>query len=151
MSSPSPSIHDALLRLDAALADPGFWRCSGVEEQSAAEDFAHSLDADGWASLDALWRERPVHWQRCLATVVVAVRAPRAVPWLLEMIVHGADELAIHAIDELRDLQRSEAFASPWPSAALDRVRDLWRRRRGFSTRQLDELIDDMARGRLGR
>lgn len=67
--------------------------------------------------------------------------------WLLEMIERGEEPLAMHAIDELRRLVAERALALPWPAPALDRVRDLWRCHRGFTTRQLEQFLEDMARG----
>src|SRR5689334_18781535 len=106
---------DVLQALDEALADPGFWMSFAEEEETTAEHLARALDADGWARLDGFWRERSLHWQRCLATVLTSVAPPQTVAWLLEMIERGHDDVAIHAIDELRGFHREHALALPWP------------------------------------
>jgi hypothetical protein len=136
-------------QLDQELGHPGFWMSYGEEEDPPADQLARALGPDGWAELDRFWRERPAAWQRALATVLITIGPPQTVPWLLEMIERSEDDVALHAIDELRSFQRYRKLHLPWPPAALERVRQLWRARRGFTPTQLEELLDDMARGRL--
>jgi hypothetical protein len=107
------------------------------------------LTADDWQELNAIWRERPPEWQCCLATLLASVAPERAVPWLFEIIEGGDDAVALHAIDELREMQREHSLISPWPPHVLRRVQDLWGRHRGFTARQLQQLLDDMASGQL--
>jgi hypothetical protein len=141
-------VSEATDALDQALHQSvAFWWQLGEEEHVYAEVLAQALGPDDWRELDAIWRLRPVEWQRCLATVLTLVAPPEAVPWLLEMIERGDEVLALHAIDELRAMQRERSLVLPWPPLALQRVRELWRRHRGFTSRTVEEFIADMARG----
>src|SRR5262249_43661014 len=107
------------------------------------------LTADDWQQLNAIWRERPPGWQCDLTTLLTSVVPDRAVPCLFDIIEAGDDTVALHAIDELREMQREHSLILPWPPHVLRRVRDLWARHRGFTARQLQQLLDDMASCRL--
>lgn len=136
--------------LDAALArTETFWLELGELDTVQAIELAGGLQPAEWQELDAIWRQRPPDWQRCLATVLADVAPPPAVAWLLEMIERGDDALAMHAIDALRSMQAEHRLALAWPALTLQRVRELWRRHRGFTARQLEQLLDDMALGVL--
>src|ERR1700733_16039118 len=88
------------------------------------------MTADDWQEVNAIWRERSPGWQCCVATLLASVAPEQAVPWLFEIIEAGDDTVALHAIDELREMQRAHSLISPWPPHVLRRVRDLWGRHR---------------------
>lgn len=137
--------------LDAALSRSDlFWLELHELDTVQAISVAGDLQPDEWHELDEIWRQRPLEWQRCLATVLAAIAPAPAVAWLFEMIERGDDALSMHAIDELRDMQAERALALPWPAAVLRRVSELWSRHRGFTARQLEQLLEDMALGSVG-
>jgi hypothetical protein len=126
----------------------------GLQERDrpCAVTLTEQMTADDWQELNAIWRERPPGWQCCLATVLASVAPEMSIPWLFEIIEAGDDAIALHAIDELRDMQREHSLISPWPPwplHVLRRVRDLWGRHRGFTAPPLQQLLDDMASGQL--
>jgi len=138
----------AIALLDAALAETDmFWSQVNEEDSVYAEVLARDLRHDEWQALYARWRQRPVAWQRCLATVLAAVAPQQAAPWLLEMVEQGEDELALHAIDELRDMLRGRSLILPWPPTAVRRVKELWSRHRGFTASQLEQFLADLRHG----
>jgi hypothetical protein len=114
-----------------------------------ARTLTEHLTADDWQELNVICRERPPGWQCCLLTLLTSVAPDRAIPWLFEIMEAGDDAVALHAIDELQEMQREHSLISPWPPHVLRRVRDLWARHRGFTARQLQQLLDDMASGQL--
>jgi hypothetical protein len=134
--------------LDAALArSEVFWL--EINELDTVQAFSNAADLQPgeWSALAAIWRSRPLEWQRCLATVLAEVAPTPAVAWLLEMIERGEDALSMHAIDALRSLQAEHDLGLAWPAPVLRRVRELWSRHRGFTARQLEQLLEDMALG----
>ena len=134
--------------LDAALhATDHFWLEINEMDHGYAEELAQRLSDDGWQALRAVWRARPPAWQCCLATVLGLVAPRLAIEWLLEIIVHGEDEVALHAIDELRSLQQARTIVSPWPASAIARVDALWSRHRGFTANQRAQFLADLAHG----
>lgn len=142
MGTPVDELDAELHRSDA------FWNQMGEEEVVYAVSLVERFGPDDWPRLDAIWRERPVAWQCCLATILSEVGPAPAVPWLIEMIEHGEEELAMHAIDELHAMSRARSLALRWPPTTIARVRVLWRRHRGFTDKTVEDFLDDMAQGR---
>ena|ERR1041384_3119605 len=145
----SPMIPRVKLLDDELHRGDAFHRELQERDPAYAVTLTARLTADDWQELNTIWRERPPGWQCCLATLLTSIAPDRAVPWLFEIIEAGDDTVALHAIDELREMQREHSFISPWPPHVLRRVRDLWARHRGLTARQLQQLLDDMASGQL--
>jgi hypothetical protein len=64
--------------LDAALArSEEFWLEVNELDTVQAISIAAALQPGEWRALDAIWRRRPLEWQRCLATVLPTSRRRR--------------------------------------------------------------------------
>jgi hypothetical protein len=105
---------------------------------------AASLSVEEWAELNGRWRDRAVSWRIRLAETLAESGPDVADDWLVEMIDHGDDELALAAIEGFRELQAKRAVPTPLPEATAHRVRTLWRAHFSFSETQLASLVDDL-------
>lgn len=89
-----------------------------------ARDLVEQLVASDWQMLQSTWSSRSSEWQERLADVISRGQPNDAVPILIAMIEKGDDELALIAVDSLRDLP-GEFPASVLTSKARARVESL--------------------------
>src|SRR5215468_7373707 len=111
---PSPMIPCVKLLDEELHRGDAFHRELQERDRAYAVTLTEQLTADDWQELNAIWRERPPGWQCGLVTLLTSVGPERAIPWLFEIIEAGDDAVALHAIDELREMQMEHSLIFLW-------------------------------------
>jgi len=109
-----------------------------------AYELVGKLTSSEWRKLRQLWKGRPAQWQEYFVEILSRGEPREAIPVLLAIVEEAGDDLAITAAGSLRSTDLSGVNVQV-SSHAVERLKDLARKRPGLQARVLEDLLAQLS------